>query len=115
MSYTAEFLDEKVKEFEASDAYESPYTYSEGSIYEDLKNEEESSFDVPGIGKIEFVDEYGGEGQGDDYWVVFKTTETGQYWRVDGWYASHHGGELDGDAYEVFPEEVTVTQYNRKK
>ncbi len=63
------------------------------------------------------VEEYGGSGQGDDFWVVFSvTTPSGtQLFRVDGWYQSYAGGELDGDPYEVEPVEKIVTFYERKK
>lgn len=113
MSYTAEKVQEAVSELEG-DGFEDPKDYGYSNVFEFIKGEEES-VDVPGIGKLEWVEDYGGEGQGDDYWVVFKTVETGQFWRVDGWYASHHGGELDGSVYEVEPKEVTVTQYEAKK
>lgn len=119
MSYTADQVKEAVSNYEdsednfdgwGSDLYsyikgEGHYSHSDGAF----------AVEVPGIGKVEYVDDYGGEGQGDDYWVVFKTVETGQFWRVDGWYASYDGGELDGELYEVEPKEVTVTQYEAKK
>src|ERR1044071_3816188 len=45
------------------------------------------------------VAEYGGEGQGDDYWVVLSLSDgiNTRYFRKDGWYASYDGGSLDGD------------------
>lgn len=112
MSYTATQVEEAVSELEEN-GFEDPKDYGYSNVYEFIKGEEES-VEVPGIGKLEFVDEYGGEGQGDDYWVVFKTAETGQLWRADGWYASHHGGEIDGEVYEVEPKEVVQTVYERK-
>jgi hypothetical protein len=59
------------------------------------------------------IAEYGGEGQGDDYWVVISITdgETTRYFRKDGWYASYDGGSLDGETYEVKPVEKLVTFY----
>jgi hypothetical protein len=69
------------------------------------------------IGKyiIENKEEYGGEGQGDDYWFVFSihnadspTRKT--YWKIYGWYASHAGGELEYIT-EVKPVQVTRTEW----
>jgi hypothetical protein len=57
--------------------------------------------------------QYGGEGQGDQYWVVISLSdgETTRYFRKDGWYASYDGGELDGDTSEVKPQEKTIVVY----
>lgn len=60
------------------------------------------------------VAEYGGEGQGDDYWVVVSVSDglTSRYFRMDGWYASYgNGGELDGEVSEVTPVEKMVVFY----
>jgi hypothetical protein len=56
---------------------------------------------------------YGGEGKGDEYWVVISITDgtVTRYFRKDGWYASYTGGELDGDTREVTPQERTVVFY----
>lgn len=113
MSFTVEEVKKAIEEFESSDAYEQTYSYSEPSMLDDLMNEEEQSFDVPGLGKVEFVENFGGEGQGDDYWLIFKVGE--QYFQQDGYYASHDGGYLDGDLYEVEPVKVTKTEYKVKK
>lgn len=66
---------------------------------------------------VEEVDNYGGEGLGDEYWIVFRLTkgEETMLLRVDGYYASYAGGEYHGPPYEVEPVEVTVTEYRSKK
>jgi hypothetical protein len=57
---------------------------------------------------FEFVDRYGGEGQGDYYNVTYKYKPTEQYFGPVGWYASYEGYELD----EVkLQEPKTVTVY----
>ncbi len=66
---------------------------------------------IEGLGPIYLVAEYGGEGQGDDYWVVAHFEKFDAYVRVDGYYASHDGGYLDGDPYLVTPKEKTVIVY----
>jgi hypothetical protein len=62
------------------------------------------------------VAEFGGEGEGDQYWVVISLSdgETTRYFRRDGWYASYDGGTLDGDTYEVRPQEKTIVVYDDK-
>jgi hypothetical protein len=60
------------------------------------------------------VAEYGGEGKGDQYWMVvsLSDSETTRYFRKDGWYSSYgEGGSLDGNTYEVFPAEKVVVVY----
>lgn len=67
------------------------------------------SEEVPGLGTVTTVSEYGGEGDGDQYWVVVKVGD--RHIMKPGYYASHDGGYLDGDAYEVTPVEKVVTVY----
>jgi hypothetical protein len=105
MGFTAEQVKEMVSEFEEKNEDDDSY-----SVYDRLKREEE--VEVPGLGKLIHTDSYGGEGQGDDYWVVFQAGD--QYFRVNGYYASYDGGELDGEVEEVEPHEVTVTEWRRK-
>lgn len=62
----------------------------------------------PGIGKVSLVDRYGGEGKGEDYWLVLKVIgEDGseRFFKRTGWYASYGGSELDGPTEEVTPVE----------
>jgi hypothetical protein len=61
----------------------------------------------------ERVAEYGGEGDGDQYWVVISISDglTTRHFRKDGYYASYDGGYLDGDTSEVKPVEKLVTFY----
>lgn len=67
------------------------------------------------IGDYKFfcVDSYGGDGQGDDYWRVYKVEQESQeprYFRFDGWYASYEGSCIE-DVYEVKPKTKTITVY----
>jgi hypothetical protein len=65
------------------------------------------------VGTVKLVDNYGGEFLGDELWFVFSVTtpEGTQYFRMDGWYQSFHGGEYDGELHEVTPKEKVVTVY----
>lgn len=58
--------------------------------------------------------QYGGEGLGDQYWMVVSLSdgETTRYFRKDGYYSSYgDGGNLDGDTYEVHPTEKVITVF----
>lgn len=61
--------------------------------------------------RVYSVANFGGEGQGDDRWVVFKVGT--QLFRKNGYYQSHDGTYWDGDLYEVEPREVVRTEYVR--
>lgn len=104
MSYTVKELQEAIEE-----------TYkqvSDNNVWTDFKWEEINELDVPNFGKVEFEDSFGGEGQGDDYWVVVKLDD--RYFRVDGYYSSWDGGELDGELEEVVPKEVKKIEWETK-
>lgn len=66
---------------------------------------------VPGLGEVAYVADYGGEGQGEEYWVVFSVTDgdVTRHFRMDGSYASYYGAEFDGDLREVTPQQKTIT------
>lgn len=58
------------------------------------------------------VEEYGGEGKGDEWYHVIKHVESGRFMECDGWYASYEGFNYDDSNFiEVKPVEVTVTKY----
>ena len=61
---------------------------------------------------VEYIESFGGEGSGDDYWTVYKISDATEttYIRFQGWYASYHGAEFT-ETQEVKPIQVTVTQY----
>lgn len=61
---------------------------------------------------VEFEDNHGGEGEGDDFWTVYSfTLDTEKVFvQFDGWYASYNGSEYS-EWFFVQPKEVMVTQY----
>ena len=63
---------------------------------------------------FEFEDRYGGEGQGDEYWSVYKFSDGDEvvYVKFDGWYASYNGSEFN-EWYWVEPQEKVITVFNR--
>ena len=61
---------------------------------------------------IEQQAKYGGEGQGEDYWSVYKFTNGTDtcYVKFDGWYHSYNGSEFT-EWFFVSPVEKMVTFY----
>lgn len=57
------------------------------------------------------VDEWGGEGQGEDIGSVHHFPEIDLYIRIDGYYASHYGSDWDNAPYVVRPIDKVVTFY----
>ena len=62
--------------------------------------------------ETKYIDSYGGEGQGEEYWGVysFKRDEETVYVKAHGTYASYCGSEYEG-WYFVTPREQTITVY----
>ena len=57
-------------------------------------------------------DNYGGEGQGDDYWSVYSFTRGDEkvYVKFNGWYASYNGAEFT-EWFFVEPKEKVITVF----
>jgi hypothetical protein len=66
---------------------------------------------VTPIGVLTLVDSYGGEGQGDDYWMVLKLTQGDvvRTFKMNGYHVSHDGSYYDGPFVEVTPKLKTIT------
>jgi hypothetical protein len=88
--------------------------FEEGAVNFAYTLESYKKVTVDNLGVFEYVDNYGGEGQGDSYWLVFKFTPAagteGRTFKIDGYYQSYDGGYYD-ELYEVFPKQVMVTQW----
>jgi len=68
---------------------------------------------VDGVGRVRVTDDFGGEGQGDNYYLVFEIMNDTHPWgnrfyMLPGYYTSFEGGEYDGDLYEVTPVQKTI-------
>lgn len=62
-------------------------------------------------GPISLVESYGGEGMGDERWLVLKVGD--RHFRKNGWYASHYGSSWEGDFEEVEARPVTREEWFR--
>jgi hypothetical protein len=91
-------------------------------LYKDVVNDGEGADGTYEPLDLSFmvIDQYGGEGQGDTYWVIFTVTDnqskqTGTF-KLDGWYASYHGHEFHDyfDFYEVQQVEKTILVWEKK-
>ena len=79
-----------------------------------------SNFEYEGH-KFTHEDGFGGEGQGDNFWIVFSVTNLADsgdvvYYKVPGWYQSHYGSELEwGSLFEVSRREKTIMVWEEVK
>lgn len=61
-------------------------------------------------GELKLVDQFGGEGEGDTYWLIFKIGE--QFFKAEGFHDSWSGVSWDDDGLrEVEARQVVITQY----
>lgn len=104
---TATQLSDKiVEEFQGSS-----FAGIAGEFQEALGWRTDDSYDLEGL-TLSLVDQHGGEGEGDEYYVVFYAKETNQYFRFDGTYSSWDGRDYDSShLYEVRPVDRVVTFY----
>lgn len=64
-------------------------------------------------GNVYLIEDFGGEGQGEQRWVVFSVGD--QFFEVSGYYASWDGTTWeDQSLIEVEPKEVVKIEYVRK-
>lgn len=66
-----------------------------------------------GLGKVEEVDQYGGEGQGNTWYSVKHFVDYDVYIKTEGYYSSYDGVDFEyGYGTEVRPVEKTIIVYN---
>lgn len=77
------------------------------------KKGEQQYEEVAGLGTVYLESQFGGEGQGDNYYIVLRIEDgdTTRYFKKNGYHASHDGSYLDGSLDEVKPAKKTITVY----
>lgn len=97
-----------------------PYTDSQSEFFrelEDLLTYDTKTFQeiAKDYGTFEVVEDYGGEGQGEEYYTVFSFTDLKgekDYFRFEGYWESWDGVYYDDTELEkVVPKEVTVIKW----
>lgn len=108
---TADEIIEKLKSFEGNvEVYSSRWGDSFLEAYG--KNDYDRDIVEKELGKIETVASYGGEGQGDTYYIVNYFKDHDVYIKTNGWYSSGSGVSFHyGWGNEVKPKEKTITVY----
>lgn len=111
--WTEQAVQTRLEDFfeEVNDSYDNDTIVEGPGSWQDIKYGDGVPCEVPGLGTVKHVAEYGGEGQGDEYWVVFSVTsqDVTRHFKMSGGYASYYGGEFDGRLSEVSPKEKVIT------
>lgn len=83
------------------------------SDYESRKQRREEYLKTTKFGTVNVADQQGGEGEGEEWYIVYHFVDHDVYIRVDGWYQSYYGTEFDGwdSCSEVRPQQRMVTFY----
>lgn len=67
------------------------------------------------LGPMKVVQSKGGEGQGEEYYVIIHFVDHNVFVKVEGFYTSYDGTDFDAfDLREVFPTEKIITVYEKK-
>lgn len=65
-----------------------------------------------GLGRIDTVDRYGGEGQGERWWVTRHFVDHDVYIKTRGYYSSYNGTDFDYGIGEIVkPVQKTITVF----
>lgn len=107
-----EYYNEDLSRLEDGDYYDDAgvgyFEEIAGDLSEDLYG---NGIEVDGL-HLTLVEQVGGEGEGDEYFVVFTIQETGQFFRFDGYYSSYDGTNWEDTALrEVQKTAKTITVY----
>ena len=104
------------RERETNEEYQALYkAYSDLPSHHDVMRDEWS--ESLGLGKIEVVANEGGEGQGEEWYIVFFFPKHNVYLKCNGYYQSYNGTEFHrgwGDCFEVTPKQIEITIYEKK-
>lgn len=107
-----EYYNEDLSRLENGDYYDDDGVSYFEEIADDLSEDlYGTGIEVDGL-HLTLVEQFGGEGEGDEYFVVFTIQETGQFFRFDGYYSSFDGTNWEDTALrEVQKTAKTITVY----
>lgn len=133
MTYTPQHVEAAIAKWQASNDADSGYYFDDEQVewhhfeeiltesYRDEQGKYRSKFAdhvIPGLGTLTgLVVDGGGEGSGEYCELVFQITAPDgaeQIFRKEGYYASFHGTDWDGDLFEVLPVDRVVRFYEKK-
>lgn len=112
------YLEDKIKKVTSTEVQEIFETEFDVSIEGYASNEIQYSNYENDNYKVESeIDSYGGDGQGEEYWVVSrildKRTNESFFIKFDGYYSSWEGSDFSNNDWDVVaPKEVKVVQWH---
>lgn len=102
--------DEAFKLYRATHTEEARTAWSKIPVYDKAKENEFLEFH--GIGEMNIVSKWGGEGEGDRYGFVVHIPKFDYYLEADGDYASYSGSDMSyAKWYSVIPQEKIIIEY----
>lgn len=100
------------------------------ALFEELDEKTDGEFksdyfgpiDLGSNWQLDLEEDYGGEGMGDERWVVMKLANPNNpngkftYWKIPGFYQSSYGSSFEiENTFEVEPKEEIVIKWKAKK
>lgn len=100
--------DDAYADFISESLFHSEYTAEPNEWDSDEEKEFRAALAEAGV-VCRYEDNYGGEGQGDDYWSVYSFARGDEkiYVQFNGWYASYNGAEFN-EWFFVEPKERVI-------
>lgn len=110
------YLDDKIKKVTSTEVQEIFEQFDRDINYYNQDDVHYSDFENDSYIIESKIDRYGGEGQGDEYWVVSRVQDkrTGEsfFIKFDGYYSSWEGSDFSNNDWSIVkPQEVKVIQW----
>lgn len=111
------YLEDKIKKVTSTEVQEIFEQFDRDINYYNHDDTHYSDFENDDYVIESEIDEFGGEGQGDEYWVVsrIQNKRTGEsfFIKFDGYYSSWEGSDFSNNDWNVVaPKEVKVVQWH---
>jgi hypothetical protein len=87
---------------------------SKNSFSDDYDEDDSMEKVISTVGPCPVVDQKGGEGKGESWYIIRHFTDHNVFIRLNGYYSSYSGVDFDGyDYVEVKPKVKTITVYEK--